>query len=65
MTETFAEYRARVLGYLGTRDPVRVQRATPAALERRLRAPEILAAFAATPAGGGARELRVIVGRSG
>ena len=27
MTETFAEYRARVLGYLGTRDPVRVQRA--------------------------------------
>jgi len=38
MTETFAEYRARVLGYLGTRDPVRVQRATPAALERRLRA---------------------------
>ena len=37
MAETFAEYRARVLGYLGTRDPIRVQRATPAALERRLR----------------------------
>ena len=37
MTETFAEYRTRVLGYLGTRDPIRVQRATPAALERRLR----------------------------
>ncbi len=37
MTETFAEYRSRVLGYLGARDPVRVQRATPAALERRLR----------------------------
>lgn len=37
MPETFEEYRARVLGYLGTRDPIRVQRATPAALERRLR----------------------------
>jgi hypothetical protein len=37
MNETFAEYRARVLGILGTRDPIRVQRATPAALERRLR----------------------------
>jgi predicted nucleic acid-binding Zn ribbon protein len=35
------------------------------AQELRLRAPELLAAFAATPAGGGARELRVIVGRSG
>jgi hypothetical protein len=35
--ETFAEYKTRVLGYLGTRDPIRVQRATPAALERRLR----------------------------
>jgi hypothetical protein len=35
--ETFAEYPARVLGYLGSWDPVRVQRATPAALERRLR----------------------------
>jgi len=37
MTESFAEYRTRVLGYLGARDPIRVQRATPAALERRLR----------------------------
>ena len=37
MAETFVEYRARVLGYLGTRDPIRVQRATPAALERRIR----------------------------
>lgn len=36
-TESFAEYRTRVLGYLGDRDPIRVQRATPAALERRLR----------------------------
>jgi hypothetical protein len=35
--ETFSQYRDRVLGYLGTRDPIRVQRATPAALERRLR----------------------------
>lgn len=37
MTESFAEYQRRVLGYLGSRDPIRVQRATPAALERRLR----------------------------
>jgi len=35
--ETFSQYRDRVLGYLGTRDPIRVQRATPPALERRLR----------------------------
>jgi hypothetical protein len=35
------------------------------AQELRLRAPELMAAFAATPAGGGARELRVIVGRRG
>jgi hypothetical protein len=35
--ETFADYKARVLNYLGSRDPIRVQRATPAALERRLR----------------------------
>jgi hypothetical protein len=33
------------------------------AQELRLRGPELLAAFAATPAGFGARELRVIVGR--
>jgi len=35
--ETFAEYRTRVLGYLGDRDPIRVQRATPSAIERRPR----------------------------
>ena len=34
------------------------------AQELRLRSPELLAAFAATPAGTGARELRIIVGRS-
>lgn len=34
------------------------------AQELRLRGPELLAAYAATPAGGGARELRVVVGRS-
>jgi hypothetical protein len=33
--------------------------------ELRLRGPELLAAFAATPAGGGSRELRVLVGRAG
>ena len=36
VSETFAQYQARVLGYLGSRDPIRVQRATSAALERRL-----------------------------
>ena len=35
------------------------------AQELRLRGPELLAAFAATPAGVGARELRVTVARSG
>jgi hypothetical protein len=35
------------------------------AQELRLRAPELLAAFAATPAGIGARELRVLVRRAG
>jgi hypothetical protein len=35
------------------------------AQELRLRAPELLAAFAATPAGFGARELRVVVSRRG
>ena len=35
------------------------------AQELRLRGPELLAAFAATPAGAGMRELRVIVGRAG
>ncbi|HET7472319.1 MAG TPA: DUF721 domain-containing protein [Candidatus Limnocylindrales bacterium] len=34
------------------------------AQELRLRAPELLAAFAATPAGLGATELRVVVGRA-
>jgi hypothetical protein len=34
------------------------------AQELRLRAPQLLAAFAATPAGHGARELRVVVARS-
>ena len=34
MSETFAQYRARVLGYLGSRDPIRVQRQTPRRLER-------------------------------
>src|SRR6185295_2168873 len=29
MTESFAEYRQRVLGYLGTRDPMRVLAGTP------------------------------------
>jgi hypothetical protein len=33
------------------------------AQELRLRGPELLAAFAASPAGGGARQLRVVVGR--
>ena len=36
MAETFEAYRIRVLGYLGDRDPVRVQQATPARLERLL-----------------------------
>ena len=36
MTETFDEYRGRVLSYLGDRDPVRVQRGTPKQLEHRL-----------------------------
>ena len=35
--ETFSQYRDRLLGYLGTRDPIGVQRATPAAVDRRLR----------------------------
>jgi hypothetical protein len=32
--ESFAEYRARVLGYLGTRDPLRVLPSTPRRLAR-------------------------------
>jgi hypothetical protein len=35
------------------------------AQELRLRGPELLTAFAATPAGGGMRDLRVIVARAG
>lgn len=35
------------------------------AQELRLRGPELLVAFAATPAGAGARELRVVVARTG
>ncbi|HEV2731439.1 MAG TPA: DinB family protein, partial [Terriglobales bacterium] len=37
MAETFEEYKNRILGYLGHRDPIRVQRATPARLHRLLR----------------------------
>ena len=61
MAETFAEYQARVLEYLGTRDPIRVQRATPAALERRIRelAPGVADGEPA-PVGGGAAS---VVGR--
>jgi len=35
--ESFDEYRARVLGYLGKREPLRVLSATPARLERLVR----------------------------
>jgi hypothetical protein len=34
MSESFEEYRARVLSYLGHRDPLRVQATTPGRLER-------------------------------
>ncbi len=34
MAETFEDYRTRVLGYLGDRDPVRVLQGTPAKLEQ-------------------------------
>jgi hypothetical protein len=34
MAESFEEYRERVLGYLGSRDPMRVLAATPRRLER-------------------------------
>jgi hypothetical protein len=34
MAETFHEYRARVLGYLGSRDPMRVLATTPRKLKR-------------------------------
>jgi uncharacterized damage-inducible protein DinB len=36
MAENFTQYRARVLGYLGERDPMRVLSRTPARLEREL-----------------------------
>jgi uncharacterized damage-inducible protein DinB len=36
MTESFALYRRRVLGYLGARDPMRVLRATPGRLARQV-----------------------------
>ncbi len=37
MTESFPEYRTRVLGYLGSRDPVGVLRNTPGRLTRLLK----------------------------
>ena len=42
MVETFEAYRTRVQRYLGDEEPIGVQQATPAQLERRLRdvAPE-------------------------
>lgn len=36
MTESFPDYRSRVLGYLGSRDPVGVLRATPGKLSHLL-----------------------------
>jgi DinB superfamily len=36
MTESFPEYRTRVLGYLGSRDPIGVLRVTPSHLARLL-----------------------------
>ena len=36
MTKSFAQYRTRVLGYLGSRDPVGVMRVTPGQLVRLL-----------------------------
>ena len=36
MSETYQEYRARVLGYLGDRDPIRVLQSTPRKIERLL-----------------------------
>jgi hypothetical protein len=34
LAETFEEYKSRVLGYLGDRDPIRVLQSTPTRLER-------------------------------
>ncbi len=44
MAETFEAYRTRVLSYLGDKEPISVQQATPSQLDRRLRdvAPEEL-----------------------
>jgi hypothetical protein len=61
----------RVPGAAGDCRAVRVDGATLVveatapivAQELRLRAPELLAAFAATPAGAGIRELRIVVAR--
>jgi hypothetical protein len=51
MAETFDEYRNRILGYLGDRDPISVQRATPARLQRLIRGVPRHVAFA-TPRSG-------------
>ncbi len=51
MAESFPEYRARVLAYLGSRDPVRVLRATPSQLLRLLTGAS-RAALATRPAPG-------------
>src|SRR6202163_2432832 len=37
MAETFEAYRTRVLSYLGDKEPIGVQQATPSQLDRRLR----------------------------
>ena len=37
MVETFDQYRARILSYLGSRDPLHVQRRTPTEIERLLK----------------------------
>ena len=37
MAETFEAYRSRVLSYLGDKEPIGVQQATPSQLDRRLR----------------------------
>ncbi len=37
MAETFDQYRTRLLSYLGSRDPLRVQRRTPTEIERLLK----------------------------
>lgn len=37
MAETFAEYKARIFGYVGRQDPIRIQKATAARLARLIR----------------------------